>query len=187
MITRKNNRHWRKHAASVTLATTYPTWSSWTMNPAIIQEQFSHSSCLYRASTVSKHFLLFHHDAHNYKITGILKQLKFRRSLRHVSLHAVTIVWDPFLCLAKTTVLVLYPRCLWCGQCHGSIPTMYRTPAQQVGMLPWHWRHKRRGYRTRTVVLAKHKNGSLMMVPAWTETCRSDRRNLNCFNIPVIL
>jgi hypothetical protein len=28
---------------------------------------------------------IFHNDAHNYKITGILKQLKFRRSLRHVS------------------------------------------------------------------------------------------------------
>jgi hypothetical protein len=26
----------------------------------------------------SQHFLLFHNDAHNYKITGILKQLKFR-------------------------------------------------------------------------------------------------------------
>jgi hypothetical protein len=50
-----------------------------------------------------------------------------------------------------------------------------RTPA---GMLPWHWpRHERRGYRIKTVVLAKHKNGSLMMVPAWTETCRSDCRN----------
>jgi hypothetical protein len=29
---------------------------------------------------------------------------------------------------------------------------------EQVGMLPWHWpRHKRRGYRAITVVLAKHK------------------------------
>jgi hypothetical protein len=27
-------------------------------------------------------------------------------------------------------------------------------------------RHERRGFRTITVVLAKHKNGSLMMVPA---------------------
>jgi hypothetical protein len=68
------------------------------------------SSCLYRAGTVSKHFLLFHNDAHNYKITGILKQLKSRRSLRHVSVHAGTIIREPFLCLAKTTVMVLYPR-----------------------------------------------------------------------------
>jgi hypothetical protein len=27
------------------------------------------------------------------------------------------------LCLAKTTVMVVYPRRLWRGQCHGSIPT----------------------------------------------------------------
>jgi hypothetical protein len=70
------------------------------------------SSSLHRASTVSKHFLLFHNDGHNYKITGILKQLKFQRSLRHVSVHAGTIIREPFLCLAKTTVwfyiLVVY-------------------------------------------------------------------------------
>jgi hypothetical protein len=58
----------------------------------------------------SKHLLLFHNDAHNYKITGILKQLKFRLLLRHVSVHAGTIIREPFLCLAKTTVMVLYPR-----------------------------------------------------------------------------
>jgi hypothetical protein len=51
-----------------------------------------------------QHILFFHNDAHNYKITGILKQLKFRRSLRHVSAHAATIIREPFLCLAKTTV-----------------------------------------------------------------------------------
>jgi hypothetical protein len=32
------------------------------------------------------------------------------------------------LCLAKTTVMVLYPRRLWRGQCHGSIPTVIRGP-----------------------------------------------------------
>jgi hypothetical protein len=72
---------------------------------------------------MSNHFLLFHNDAHNYKITGILKQLKFRPSLLHVSGHAWTIIREPFLCLAKTTVMVLYPRPSWRGQCHGSIPT----------------------------------------------------------------
>ena len=36
-------------------------------------------------------FLLVQTDAHNYKIIEILKQLKFRLSLRHVSLHAGTI------------------------------------------------------------------------------------------------
>ena len=35
-------------------------------------------------------------DAHNYKITGMLKQLKFRQLLRHVSVHAGTIIRDLF-------------------------------------------------------------------------------------------
>ena len=35
--------------------------------------------------------LLLQTDAHNYKIIGILEQLKFRLSLRHVSVHAGTI------------------------------------------------------------------------------------------------
>ena len=34
------------------------------------------SSCLYRASTVSKHFFINPTDAHNYKITGMLKTIK---------------------------------------------------------------------------------------------------------------
>jgi hypothetical protein len=58
-----------------------------------------------------KALFIFHNDAHNFKITGILKQLKFRRSLRHVSVHAGTIR-EPFLCLAKTTFVVLYPLLL---------------------------------------------------------------------------
>jgi hypothetical protein len=64
----------------------------------------------YKITFKSKHVLLFHNDAHNYKITGILKQSKFRRSIRHVSVHAGAIIKEPFLCLAKTTVMVLYPR-----------------------------------------------------------------------------
>jgi hypothetical protein len=65
---------------------------------------------------------------------------------------------------------------------------VHRTPAQQAGMLPWHWpRHERRRYIIITVVLTKYKNGSLMMVPKWTETCRSDLGIFYCFNIPVIL
>jgi len=35
-------------------------------------------------------------DAHNYKIIGILKQLKFRLSLRHVSVQAGTIIREVF-------------------------------------------------------------------------------------------
>ena len=41
-------------------------------------------------------FLLFQTDAHNYKIIGILKQLKFQLSLRHVSVHAGTIIMELF-------------------------------------------------------------------------------------------
>jgi hypothetical protein len=93
-----------------------------------------------------------------------IKTFKIPRSIRHVSFHVGTIIREPFLCLTKTTVMVPYPRRLW------------------------HWpRHKRRGYGTITLVLAKNKNGSLKMVSAWTETCRGDRRNFKCFNIPVIL
>jgi hypothetical protein len=51
-----------------------------------------------------KVLLLFHNDAQNYKITRILKQLKFRQSLRHVSVHVGTIIREPFLCLAKTAL-----------------------------------------------------------------------------------
>jgi hypothetical protein len=51
----------------------------------------------------NKALLLFHNDAHNHKITGILKQLKIPRSLRHVSVHVGTIFGEPFLCLAKTS------------------------------------------------------------------------------------
>jgi len=35
------------------------------------------SSCLHRASIVSKHFFIVPTYAHNYKIIGMLKQLKF--------------------------------------------------------------------------------------------------------------
>jgi hypothetical protein len=59
---------------------------------------------------ILKALLLFHNDAHNHKITGILKQLKIPRSLRHVSFHVGTIVTETFLCLAKTTVVILYTR-----------------------------------------------------------------------------
>jgi len=35
-------------------------------------------------------------DAHNYKIIGILKQLKFQQLLQHVSVHTGTIVRELF-------------------------------------------------------------------------------------------
>jgi len=35
-------------------------------------------------------------DAHNYKVIGILKQLKFQQLLRHVSVHAGTTIKELF-------------------------------------------------------------------------------------------
>jgi len=54
---------------------------------------FDASLVIYINSTnIQSTFLLFQTDAHDYKIIGILKQLKFRLSLRHVSVHAGTII-----------------------------------------------------------------------------------------------
>jgi hypothetical protein len=53
-------------------------------------------SYLHRASTVSKYLFIIPTDAHNYKITGILKQLKLRQLHRHVSVHAGTIIRELF-------------------------------------------------------------------------------------------
>ena len=49
--------------------------------------------------------LLLQTDAHNYKIIGILKQLKFRLSLRHVSVQGAV------SCSAKTTNMILCACC----------------------------------------------------------------------------
>jgi hypothetical protein len=51
-------------------------------------------------------FLFFQLDAHRYKITEILKKLKFRQLLRHVSVHAGTINRKLFSALLKTTVMI---------------------------------------------------------------------------------
>jgi len=45
--------------------------------------------------------LLFQTEAHNYKIIEIFKQLKFRLSLRHVSVHAGTIFRELYSTLAQ--------------------------------------------------------------------------------------
>jgi hypothetical protein len=59
------------------------------------------SSCLHRASIVSKTLFIIPTDAHNYKIIGMLKQLKFRELLRHVSVHAGTIIRELFCAWLK--------------------------------------------------------------------------------------
>ena len=46
--------------------------------------------------TTSKHFFINPTDAHNYKNTGMLKQLKFPQLLRHVSVHSGTITRELF-------------------------------------------------------------------------------------------
>ena len=65
------------------------------------------SSCLHRASRVSKHFFIIPNDAHNYKITGMLKTIKIPiiaptcfGSLRYHHQGAIS-------CLAKTTIMIL--------------------------------------------------------------------------------
>jgi hypothetical protein len=45
----------------------------------LFTNSLSSHSTVQTLSLISKHFLFFHNDTHNYKITGILKQLKFRR------------------------------------------------------------------------------------------------------------
>ena len=60
------------------------------------KEAVLQSSCLHRASRVSKHFFTNPTDAHNYKITGMLKQSKFPQLLRHVSDHSGTIIRELF-------------------------------------------------------------------------------------------
>ena len=57
---------------------------------------------------------------------------------------------------------------------------LYSTLAQQAGMPPWHWsRQKRRAHRIIFVVLAEHETAPWRwFVHAWTETCRSDSRNI---------
>jgi len=65
------------------------------------------ASCLHLASTVSKHFYIIPTDAHNYKITGMLKTIKIPTiaptcfgSRRNHHQGAIS-------CLAKTTIMIL--------------------------------------------------------------------------------
>jgi hypothetical protein len=134
--------------------------------------------------TVTKNFTLLHYTSGNFTSLHLttlsfgLTNFKFPTALFHfTSLH--------FIHLTSLHFRRFLSHFYWEGV---PFSTVHRTPAQQAGMLPWHWPcHERRGYRIITVVLTKHKNGSLMMVPTWTETCRSDLGIFNCFNIPVIL
>jgi hypothetical protein len=66
--------------------------------------------------------LLSHNDAHNYKITGILKLLKIPTVAPTCFGSRRNHLQGAILCLAKITVMILYPRRSWRGQCHDSIP-----------------------------------------------------------------
>ena len=66
------------------------------------------SSCLHRASTVSKHFVIIPTDTHNYKITGMLKTIKIPTiaptcfgSRRNYHQGAIS-------CLAETSIMILF-------------------------------------------------------------------------------
>ena len=63
--------------------------------------------CINSIKTLFYYSKLMHN---NYKIIGILKQLKFRLSLRHVSVHAGTIFRELSHALAKTTNMILCAR-----------------------------------------------------------------------------
>jgi hypothetical protein len=73
----------------------------------IYQMLYVQSSCLHRTSIVSKHFFIIPIDAHNYKITGMLKTIKIPTiaptcfgSRRNHNQGAIS-------CLAKTTIMIL--------------------------------------------------------------------------------
>jgi hypothetical protein len=57
-----------------------------------------------------KALLLFHNDAYNHKITGILKQLKIPTIAPTCFGSRRDHHQGAILCLAKTTVMILYPR-----------------------------------------------------------------------------
>ena len=86
----------RKTTLSFVLSVLPSSWKIWTPT--------GRSSCLHRASTVSKHFFIIPTDAHNYKIIGLSKTIKIPiiastcfGSCRNHHQGAIS-------CLAKTTV-----------------------------------------------------------------------------------
>jgi len=74
-----NCKNWGRNASEIKLKTVYSNIFFAVIN-------------IYRLDII----LLLQTDAHNCKIIGILKQLKFRLSLRHVSVNAGTIIRELF-------------------------------------------------------------------------------------------
>jgi len=54
------------------------------------------SSSIINIDNVTKTQFIIPNDAHDYKIIGMLKELKFRQLLRCVSVHAGTIIRELF-------------------------------------------------------------------------------------------
>jgi hypothetical protein len=52
--------------------------------------------CYSELNLLPKHFFIIPTNAHNYKIIGMLKTIKFQQLLRHVSVHAGTITRELF-------------------------------------------------------------------------------------------
>jgi hypothetical protein len=107
MITKKKV-YWSSRKVTVTLSD---------FNKTLILTVFMFVPCI---SSI-KAPLLFHSNAHNHKITGILKTIK--NSDRHSDMFRFT--QEPssgsHFCAYLKLVMILYPHRSWCGQCHGSM------------------------------------------------------------------
>jgi hypothetical protein len=57
---------------------------------------YNNNNNLHKIEQLTKHFFIIPTDAHNYKITGMFKQLKFPQLLQHVSVHTGTIIRELF-------------------------------------------------------------------------------------------
>ena len=65
------------------------------------------TSCLHRASIVSKHFFIVPTDAHNYKIIGMLKTIKIPTIVPTCFGSCMNHHQGAISCLAKTTIMIL--------------------------------------------------------------------------------
>ena len=111
-----------------------------------------------KQTVVLKTLFIIPTDAHNYKIIGMLKTIIIPTIAATCFGPRRNHHQGAILCLAKATIMILL-----CSS-----------------LMTWSmlWRH--------TSLLWKHAvhgrgNSSLIVGPAWIETCRSNSRNFNCF------
>jgi len=74
-----------------------------------------------RASVVSKTFFIIPNDAHYYKITEMLKKFTSLKLLRHVSVHAGTIIREQSYTSLKLLIWFICARRYRRSQCYGGI------------------------------------------------------------------